>query len=104
MTHSSQNAYISLAITQLELATMGFVGCALIMYILWWNKPFDVEHSVAIDCPAKDQDRILLRLREMFEVRYDSQFLSPGWSDFLREERIPNWAYMDEGSLGIGTV
>ena len=104
VTRSSQNAYFSLAITQLELATMGFVGCALIMYILWWDKPFDVEHSVAIDCPAKDQDRILLRLREMFEARYDSQFLSPGWSDFLREERIPNWAYMDEGSLGIGTV
>ncbi len=104
VTRSSQNAYISLAITQLELATMGFVCCALIMYILWWNKPFDVEHSVAIDCPAKDQDRILLRLREMFEVRYDSQFLSPDWSDFLHGERITNWAYMDEESLGIGTV
>lgn len=71
----------SLAITQRELATMGFVGCALVMYILWWNKPFDVEHSVAIDCPAKDQDRILLRLPEMFEVRYDAQFLSPYWND-----------------------
>lgn len=92
-----------LAITQLELATMGFVGCALLMYILWWDKPFDVEHSVIINCPAKDQDRILPRLREMFEARYNSKFLAPSWYDFLREARIPNWAYMDEGSLGIGT-
>ena len=91
-----------LAITQLELATMGFVCCALVLYILWWNKPFDVEHSIAIDCPPNDQDRILQRLREMFEARYDSQFLSPSWKDMLREQRIPNWAYMDEGSLGIG--
>ncbi len=92
----------ALAITQLELATMGFVGCALVLYILWWHKPFDVEHSIAIDCPPNDQDRILQRLREMFEARYDSRFLSPSWNDMLREQRIPNWAYMDEGSLGIG--
>ena len=81
---------------------MGFVGCALIMYILWWHKPFDVEHALAIDCPAKNQDRILLRLREVFETRYNSEFLAPSWNDFLREQRIPNWAYLDEGSLGIG--
>ena len=91
-----------LAITQLELATMGFVGCALVMYILWWDKPFDVEHSLAINCPAEDQDRILQRVREVFETRYSSEFLAPDWNDFLREQRIPNWAYLDEGSLGIG--
>lgn len=93
---------LPLAITQLELATMGFVCCALVMYILWWHKPFDVEQPVAIDCPAKDQDRIRQRLREMFEARYDSKFLAPSWNDLLREQRIPNWAYMPEGSLGIG--
>ncbi|RYP67005.1 hypothetical protein DL771_007501 [Monosporascus sp. 5C6A] len=31
------------AITELELATMAFIICALIMYIFWWNKPFGVE-------------------------------------------------------------
>ena len=81
---------------------MGFVVCALVLYVLWWHKPFDVQHSIAIDCPADDQDKILQRLHEMFEARYNSKFLSPSWNDMLREQRITNWAYMDEGSLGIG--
>ena len=102
VTRSWETLISALAITQLELATMGFVVCALVLYILWWHKPFDVQHSIAIDCPPNDQDRILQRLREMFEARYNSKFLSPSWNDMLREQRIPNWAYMDEGSLGIG--
>ncbi|KAH6879412.1 hypothetical protein B0T10DRAFT_609854 [Thelonectria olida] len=32
-----------LAISQLELATIAFVFCALVMHFFWWNKPFDVE-------------------------------------------------------------
>jgi hypothetical protein len=39
---------VGLPITQLELATIALVFCALIMYALWWNKPFGVEHSVTI--------------------------------------------------------
>jgi hypothetical protein len=34
---------VGLPITQLELATMAFVLCALTMYLLWWRKPFGVE-------------------------------------------------------------
>jgi hypothetical protein len=34
---------VGLPITQLELATMAFVVCALTMYLLWWHKPFGVE-------------------------------------------------------------
>lgn len=79
---------------------MGFVGCAVIMYLFWWNKPFDVEHSVPIICPHKDRDRVISRLRIMFEERYSSRFLSPDWDDFLRERRIRNWAYMDDIGLG----
>lgn len=37
-----------LPITQLELATMALVFCALIMYALWWNKPFGVERPATI--------------------------------------------------------
>jgi hypothetical protein len=39
---------VGLPITQLELATIAFVVCALIMYILWWNKPFGVERRTTI--------------------------------------------------------
>jgi hypothetical protein len=37
-----------LPITQLELATMALVFCALLMYTLWWDKPFGVERRVTI--------------------------------------------------------
>lgn len=39
---------VGLPITQLELATIALVFCALIMYTLWWNKPFGVERTVTI--------------------------------------------------------
>ncbi|KAF5536636.1 hypothetical protein FMEXI_10236 [Fusarium mexicanum] len=31
------------AISQLELATLAFIPCALAMYSLWWQKPFGIE-------------------------------------------------------------
>lgn len=31
------------AITELELATMAFIVCALAMYFFWWYKPFGIE-------------------------------------------------------------
>lgn len=37
-----------LPITELELATAGFVLCALVMYVMRWDKPFDVEHRTII--------------------------------------------------------
>ncbi len=36
------------AITELELATMAFIVCALLMYIFWWNKPFGIEQRSVI--------------------------------------------------------
>lgn len=41
-----------LAITQLELTTLGFVICALAMYVLWWHKPFDVDYVAYIGSPG----------------------------------------------------
>lgn len=79
---------------------MGFVGYAVALYLLWWHKPFDVEHSVSIECPPHDQDQVIERLRGMFETRYKSKYLSPRWDDFLQEGRIRNWAYMHD--LGLG--
>lgn len=43
MVQSIARASQGLPITQLELSTIDFVICALIMYLLWWEKPFGVE-------------------------------------------------------------
>src|SRR4051794_41047383 len=37
-----------LAITELELSTGAFVFCAFIMYMLWWEKPFDMERRIIV--------------------------------------------------------
>ncbi len=37
---------VGLAITELELTTMAFVFCALITYVLWWDKPFNAERAI----------------------------------------------------------
>ena len=81
---------------------MGFVGCALVMYVLWWDKPFDVQYPVPICCPPNDRERILKRLRDLFQMRNASRFTSPDWTVMLREQRIRNWSYLDESSLGLG--
>jgi len=45
---------LGLPITELELATMGYIFCAVIMYILWWNKPFCVEQPVIVRTRSLD--------------------------------------------------
>lgn len=37
-----------LPISELELATSAYVLCAIIMYSLWWYKPFGVEHVTLV--------------------------------------------------------
>jgi hypothetical protein len=55
---------VGLPITQLELATIAFVVCALIMYILWWNKPFGVERRITITATMdKDSAKSMLAKR-----------------------------------------
>jgi hypothetical protein len=39
---------VGLPITQIELMTLSFVVCALVMYGLWWNKPFDAEREIIL--------------------------------------------------------
>lgn len=46
---------VGLPITQLELATMAFVVCALIMYLLWWHTPFGVERRVSTPVIAQKE-------------------------------------------------
>lgn len=74
------------------------------MYLLWWDKPFDVEHSVHLVCLHSNRDQVISRLRATFETRYASKFLTPSWDDYLREQRIRNWAYMDDLGLGEESV
>lgn len=37
-----------LAVTALEVHTIVHVGCAIFMYVLWWNKPYAITRSVVL--------------------------------------------------------
>ena len=39
-----------LPLTLLELNTVAHVACTLVAYVLWWNKPLDVDQPVVLAC------------------------------------------------------
>ena len=39
---------LHIPISLLELNTFGHAVCALLIYFLWWNKPFDVDYPTVI--------------------------------------------------------
>ncbi|PMD39370.1 hypothetical protein L207DRAFT_459969 [Hyaloscypha variabilis F] len=57
-----------LPITQLELATMAFVVCALIMYMLWWHKPFGVDRRTVLTSSTYNWNREKTKLLRLSPV------------------------------------
>lgn len=47
-----------LAVTSLELFTLGIVFCAIATFLAWWNKPFDVQIPIVLfsDTRIKEDD------------------------------------------------
>ncbi|PWY89681.1 hypothetical protein BO94DRAFT_594537 [Aspergillus sclerotioniger CBS 115572] len=45
---SIARAAAGLPLTELELMTLAFIPCALVMYGLWWDKPFGVQRATLI--------------------------------------------------------
>ena len=52
-----------LAVSQLEVATAGFVGCTVMTYLFWWSKPRDVESTVSMYCPHELSHEVHALLR-----------------------------------------
>jgi hypothetical protein len=64
--HSIARAVQGLAISQLELSTMAFIVCAVVMYAFWWDKPFNVERRhvlLRIRWDNAERRQVLLRIR-----------------------------------------
>ncbi|KAL8805232.1 MAG: hypothetical protein Q9182_002107 [Xanthomendoza sp. 2 TL-2023] len=59
-------------ITLLELNTFGHAVCALLIYLLWWNKPFGVDY------PTSLEGRSLQKLRALVFMLENEQ-LGPCW-------------------------
>jgi hypothetical protein len=44
-----------LAVSLLELNTFAHALCALLIYLLWWNKPLDIQEPTALAGPHQDE-------------------------------------------------
>jgi len=41
----------SLPITQLEISTCAYIVCAIGTWVLWWDKPYNVQYPIMIPAP-----------------------------------------------------
>src|SRR5580658_10113830 len=53
---------VGLPLTELELMTLAFIVAALVMYGLWWHKPFDVQRATMLVCPHERTSEVRSRL------------------------------------------
>ena len=70
---------------------MALVLCAFVMYILWWDKPFDVEHKTIILVPASMKGAVIREIR--LEVSAEHR---------LRIPELPSDALFDIIIAGLG--
>ncbi|KUJ20689.1 uncharacterized protein LY89DRAFT_730707 [Mollisia scopiformis] len=91
-------ASVGLPITQLELATIAFVFCGLVMYGLWWNKPYGVERRELVVGttnvnPSCMHGSVVLLPNQIYHYPYNQV----SHQDFrtTRTEQPPFFAYID---------
>lgn len=72
-------------ISLLELNTVGHAICAVLVYILWWEKPFEVDY------PTMIQGQVLWDIRSLIWMRYNR---SSAAESFKRDLR--NWLESDQ--------
>ena len=65
VTQCITRAAVGLPITELELMTLAFIVAALVMYGLWWHKPFDVQRATMLVCPHEKASEVRSRLENL---------------------------------------
>ncbi|KAJ7811856.1 hypothetical protein B0H13DRAFT_2472211 [Mycena leptocephala] len=58
-----------LAITELEVATLAFAVVNIFIWLLWWNKPLDVQRQIVVG-PSKLPDPLLIRPHAHWVIRF----------------------------------
>jgi hypothetical protein len=65
-----------LAVTTLELFTLGIVVCATVIYIALWEKPFDVQMPVVLQANCSTPERHHI---DSVKLTYNSKFDKHSW-------------------------
>ncbi|KAL2071624.1 hypothetical protein VTL71DRAFT_12859 [Oculimacula yallundae] len=58
-----------LPLSELELATIAYVFCAVVIYAFWWHKPFDVEHVTVVESQETIQAKYWKKQPELKTLR-----------------------------------
>ncbi|KAL3476637.1 hypothetical protein BJX99DRAFT_270308 [Aspergillus californicus] len=72
-----------LALTELELATLAFIACALSMYGFWWCKAFDSQRTIPLLCLNREKASLAtsqLQLRTDYMRCSELDEDSSGWA------------------------
>lgn len=88
MTQSIARVAHGLPLTELELATLAFIPCTVVMYGFWWYKPFDSQRAITLLC--LDQDNAD-SARSTLYPRVDDTRIAELHFDYLREIMMPGW-------------
>jgi hypothetical protein len=73
-----------LAVSLLELNTLAHALCALLIYILWWNKPLDIEEPTLIRGQESHNISAYMCMRSFYEYRYVTRKHGPKHTKSLR--------------------
>ncbi|KAK3997189.1 hypothetical protein QBC44DRAFT_280780 [Cladorrhinum sp. PSN332] len=79
-----------LSISELELATLGFIFCAIVMYGFWWDKPFNVQCRYVVS-RLEDGYKFERSDERHVDQRYDN------WNDAAEEFIVPDLDKIDFG-------
>ncbi|KAK7040671.1 hypothetical protein VNI00_009577 [Paramarasmius palmivorus] len=82
-----------LAITELEIITVGFAVLNFGTYFLWWNKPLRVRHPV----------RVYWRQQVVAERKHEDKRDAKGWIDKIQELVMGVWDSVRDAFVNFGT-
>ncbi|KAF7369899.1 hypothetical protein MSAN_00619400 [Mycena sanguinolenta] len=99
-------AHQHLAITQLEVATLAFAIVNIFIWLLWWNKPLDVQRPIVVGSPTQpNTESVTLPIQLPL---YD-RFLATIWGHYGDEYKplssisVPSFWSVDN-ELGGGPI
>jgi hypothetical protein len=85
-----------LPVTLLELNTAAHIGCAILLYLMWWYKPQDVRVFLVVDISGCEKCKSTLMAEDFI-----SKGLVSEMSNFLPGDQlfgIENWEFLDKTS------
>ncbi|KAF7369967.1 hypothetical protein MSAN_00626500 [Mycena sanguinolenta] len=95
-----------LAITQLEVATLAFAVVNIFIWLLWWNKPLDVQKPIVVGLHMQpDTETITLPVQLSLWDRFRGAILGYSEAEYkpLSSLSVPSfWSIQDKSTLDSG--